>query len=166
MMIVFFMTAVTVVITVFNILMKDLLTRIVTSERSSDVNAFVYSILFGSYAASMIVLMVAGFLPFIQGSHAPYVILLIIWILTSVFLFDQVEIVGNLVIDALLYGYITVGISSVTVAGLLKIIMGANLINHTLTWFTVFLVMTVVFRIAFWLCREENHGQGNRIEKH
>lgn len=101
------------------------------------------SVIFGTIAAALIALSIKGFIPFINGYHPPIWIISVFCLFSSLPFIDRIEIFGNIIVDAIFMGTISVLLILFASSGFHELISG----KFSFILFKAWLILTPIISI-------------------
>ena len=108
--------------------------------------------LFGMNVATIIILLIKGMPHFINGAQPSLKAFIIAVLIACFLLVNRVEILGNIIIDALLLSSLFVCIAAILPQGIHHLIhYPENLNNLVINWTILSLAVAVIIRVYMWL---------------
>ena len=101
------------------------------------------SVIFGTIVAALAILSIKGFIPFINGYHPPIWIISVFCLFSSLPFIDRIEIFGNIIVDAIFMGIISVFIVLFASSGFHELVSG----KFSFILFKAWLILTPIISI-------------------
>lgn len=102
------------------------------------------SLIFGCFASALIVLAVKGFLPFVQGFRPPFWAMVVLVLFSSIPFLDKIEIFGNLIVDALFMGVISILVILFSASGFHEIFSGGFSFTMVKAWLILYPILSII----------------------